>query len=126
MVTCDAADTAAQNQTYQAKPAWILGRTGDTPETCKKINADSEAIEAAPTPTHSFPKRQFRQRSPWLTERQALDAKPYHAHHFHCPHCVAAGRGIRYARRCAVGLALWNNYTGADDSHTEGDDHGQA
>jgi len=126
MAASDAADTAAENQTYQAQPAWALGCTGDTAETCGEINADCQTTDAAPTPTQSEPKRICRRRGPWLTAQQAPDAKPYHAHHFHCPHCIAAGRGIRYGRRCAVGLALWNDYTGADDSHTEGDDHGQA
>ena len=37
-------------------------------------------------------------------------AEAYHAHHFTCHPCIAAGRGNRYGRRCAVGLALWNTY----------------
>ena len=126
MLASDTPDTAAQNQTYQAQPAWALGCTGDTADTCQKINADCQTTEAAPTPTDSVPKRIFRKRGPCLTVQQATDAKPYHAHHFHCPDCIAAGRGIGYGRRCAVGLALWNDYTRADDSHTEGGDHGQA
>lgn len=35
-------------------------------------------------------------------------AATYHAHHFNCPTCVAAGRGARYGQRCSVGIALWN------------------
>jgi len=38
-------------------------------------------------------------------------AAAYHAHHFNCPQCIAAGRGIQYGRRCAVGLALWRDYS---------------
>ena len=125
MLAGDTPDTAAQNQTYQAQPAWALGCTGDTADTCKKANGECQTTEVVPTPNHSVPKRIFRQRGPWLTERQALNAKPYHAHHFHCLDCIAAGRGIRYGRRCAIGLALWNDYTGADDLQTEGGDHGQ-
>ena len=37
-------------------------------------------------------------------------AAAYHAHHFHCPICIAAGRGSRYGQRCGAGLALWRVY----------------
>jgi len=66
----------------------------------------------------------FRQRGPWLTGTEQSAAQGYHAHHFNCHTCIAAGRGIRYGRRCAVGLALWHAYTGADNLQTEGGQHG--
>ncbi len=118
--------TAAQNQTLQPEPAWALGCTLVTSVTAEKINADVQTTEAAATPTHSEPKRVFRQRGPWLTGREPMDAKAYHAHHFKCQTCIAAGRSIQYGRRCAVGLALWNDYTGTDDLQTKGANHGQA
>ena len=34
----------------------------------------------------------------------------YHAHHFECPVCIAAGRGAQYGLRCGVGAALWKTY----------------
>lgn len=37
-------------------------------------------------------------------------AAAYHAHHFHCPPCIAAGRGSRYGQRCGAGMALWRAY----------------
>ena len=37
-------------------------------------------------------------------------AAAYHAHHFNCPTCVAAGRGAQYGLRCGVGAALWTSY----------------
>jgi len=37
-------------------------------------------------------------------------AAAYHAHHFNCPTCVAAGRGSWYGQRCGVGVALWRAY----------------
>ncbi len=37
-------------------------------------------------------------------------AAAYHAHHFNCPTCVAAGRGARYGQRCGAGMALWRAY----------------
>lgn len=37
-------------------------------------------------------------------------AATYHAHHFHCTTCIAAGRGVRYGQRCGAGMALWQAY----------------
>ena len=37
-------------------------------------------------------------------------AQAYHAHHFSCPTCIAAGRGAVYGLRCGAGMALWTNY----------------
>ena len=37
-------------------------------------------------------------------------ATAYHAHHFNCPTCIAAGRGSRYGQRCGAGMALWRVY----------------
>ena len=37
-------------------------------------------------------------------------AAAYHAHHFNCRTCIAAGRGSRYGQRCGAGMALWRLY----------------
>lgn len=37
-------------------------------------------------------------------------AAAYHAHHFNCPSCIAAGRGIRDGQRCGAGMAMWRAY----------------
>ena len=37
-------------------------------------------------------------------------AATYHAHHFSCPTCIAAGRGSGYGQRCNTGTALWTAY----------------
>ena len=118
MVASDTADTAGEKLTYQAQPLLALACTGDTADTCKKINADIQATDAAPTPTQAEPKRLFRQRRPWLTGAEQSAAQAYHAHHFNCHTCIAAGRGIRYDRRCAVGLAMWLTYTGAAEQQS--------
>ena len=110
MVISDTADTAGTMQTYQAQPSWALACTGDTADTCKKTNADFQTTEAESTPNLTEPKRLFRQRGPWLTGTEQSAAQAYHAHHFNCHPCIAAGRGNRHGRRCAVGLALWNTY----------------
>ena len=38
-------------------------------------------------------------------------AAAYHAHHFKCPACIAAGRGAGYGLRCGTGAALWTSYS---------------
>lgn len=37
-------------------------------------------------------------------------AAAYHAHHFACHVCIAAGRGAGYGLRCGAGAALWTSY----------------
>jgi hypothetical protein len=37
-------------------------------------------------------------------------AAAYHAHHFACVTCQAAGRGKQYGLRCGTGSALWTAY----------------
>ena len=122
----DTPDTPLENARYQAQPAWALGCTPDTPDTPEKINPDIQNTDAAASLTRTEPKRLFRQRGPWLTGAEQLAAQAYQAHHFNCHQCIAAGRGIRYGRRCIVGLALCSDYTGADDLKTEGNNHGRA
>ena len=116
----DTPDTPPENMRYQAQPAWALGCTLDTPDTPEKINADIQTTEAAATPIQTEPKRLFRQRGQWLTGAEQSAAQAYHAHHFNCHQCIAAGRGIRYGRRCIVGLALWSDYNGSGDLQTAG------
>lgn len=127
----DTPDTPPENERYQRQPAWALVCTLDTLDTPEKINVEAHAsnellsgelLTSEPTE----PKRIFRQRGPWLTGAEQSAAQAYHAHHFNCYTCIAAGRGTRYGRRCALGLALWSDYTGVDDLQTEGGNHGQA
>ena len=120
MVASDTADTAGNMQAYQAQPAWALACTGDTADTSKEINADTQPTDAAATPTQRGAKRVLRQRGPWQTGAEQSAARGYHAHHFNCHTCIAAGRGEKYGSRCAVGLALWGGYTAADDLETKG------
>jgi len=43
-----------------------------------------------------------------LPDSVAGPARAYHAHHFACPTCIAAGQGR--GRRCATGLDLRRAY----------------
>ena len=38
-------------------------------------------------------------------------AAAYHAHHFNCKICIAAGRGPRNGQRCGAGKTLWRAYS---------------
>lgn len=49
-------------------------------------------------------------KQPHLSDTQHALAALYHAHHWHCQQCIAAGRGAGYGLRCAAGAALWENY----------------
>lgn len=113
MKASDTADTARDMQAYLAKPAWALACTGDTGDTCIKINSDLQTTDATPTPSQGRAKRLFKQRVPWLRGSEQSAAVLYYAHHFNCHTCIAAGRGTRYGRRCADGQALWNTYLGS-------------
>jgi hypothetical protein len=98
----DTSDTPPKNVVYQPQPAWVLGCTLDTPATPEKIAND-----------HTTAWQLFRPREPLLTDSEKSAAQAYHVHHFGCCTCIAAGRGIRYGKRCAVGLGLWMTYSRA-------------
>ena len=44
-------------------------------------------------------------------------AAAYHAHHFNCATCIAAGLGSRYGQRCSAGMALWQAYCDGSEPH---------
>lgn len=115
MVTSDMTDTAGKVQAYQAQPSRALVCTGDTGDTYKIINTEAHAANELLlgdllTVIPDELTEGFRQREPWLSGNEQFAARAYHAHHFNCHICTAAGRGNRYGRRCTVGLALWNTY----------------
>lgn len=128
MLGADTADTADKNQTYQRKPSIHAGCTADMSDTCKKINTEAlaanELLTGGNLTAPPEPKRLFRLRASRLNPTEQQAAQAYYAHHFQCRSCQAGGQGR--GRRCAVGLALWNDYTGAGDTQTEGGQHGQA
>jgi hypothetical protein len=122
-------DTPPENVRYQAQPALALSCTLDTFATPEKINTEARAANELLsgellTTEPTEPKRLFRQRWPWLTCTEQSAAQTYHVHHFNCHTCISAGHGRSV--RCAVGLALWNDYNRADNLQTEGSNHGQA
>jgi hypothetical protein len=41
-------------------------------------------------------------------------AQAYHQHHFSCPTCCAAGRGV--GLRCGTGTSLWSAYQQTNDN----------
>lgn len=90
----------------QPKPAWIGACTLVTPVTpyfvdtraITHIESFGEAVnDPAPEPPADP--------NAWRELAQA-----YHAHHFNCIACIAAGRGALYGLRCGVGASLWTSY----------------
>ena len=47
-----------------------------------------------------------------MTDARHRLAEAYHAHHFGCRFCIAAGRGAGCGERCELGLGLWRAYQG--------------
>ena len=98
--------TVAGNQTLHPEFPWALGCTLVTSVTAEKINADIQITEVEAAPAQAEPKRLFKKPGPWLTGAEQLAAQAYHAHHFSCHECIAAGRDSQYGQRCGAGMAL--------------------
>ena len=116
----DTPDTLEKNMGYQRKAnahAGCTPDTSDTPcfaDTCattqiepfgEAVNDQALAVMPAPEPPPDP--------NAW---RELATA--YHAHHFGCPLCVAAGRGTGYGLRCGTGAALWATYDKASERRT--------
>ena len=102
----DTSDTPGKNMGYQHKAPIHAGCTLDTPDTPRFVDTCTNtqigllrdaANDSAPEPPADP--------NAW---RELAEA--YHAHHFGCHTCIAAGRGDMYGMRCGVGNALWTNY----------------
>lgn len=103
----DTLDTLEQSKGYQLQPLSALGFTPDTRET-SKYEVDNKFNYSSLCQTDSKSNQFSRLRKPWLTTSEELAANAYHAHHFNCRVCIAAGK--RYGNRCQEGLDLWHRY----------------
>jgi hypothetical protein len=105
----DTPDTPEKITGYQRKAPIHAGCTLDTPDTPRFIDTpiivQIGLIEALAANDLSPPPEPSPDPNAWRELAQA-----YHAHHFSCPVCIAAGRGAVYGLRCGVGAALWINY----------------
>lgn len=84
--------TAAESKALQLEPAWALDCTFVTSVTADSFNTEGNVGNDL------------------LSGELLTAARAYHTHHFKCPHCIAAGRGAGYGKRCADGQALRNTY----------------
>ena len=50
--------------------------------------------------------RAARELAYWSDDQRRIAYRNYHAHHFNCRLCIAAGRGSQYGQRCDEGLVL--------------------
>lgn len=104
----DTRDTLEQSKGYQLMPLLALDFTPDTPET-SKLEFGNE-INYSSTLEKNYKSNQFsRLGKSWLSTSEELAANAYHAHHFNCRVCIAAGK--RYGERCKEGLGLWLRYS---------------
>lgn len=87
--------TAGVTPDVTPKPAWIGACTPVTAVTAENPTGWLELDRKPP---------------PDPTDWHEL-AREYHAHHFNCQTCIAAGRGAQYGLRCGVGAALWRAYS---------------
>lgn len=85
--------TPAVTLDVTVRPAWIGACTPVTP-----VTAEYRLAANDPEPPQDP--------AAWRELAQA-----YHAHHFNCQTCQAAGRGAMYGLRCGVGASLWTKYT---------------
>jgi hypothetical protein len=105
--------TVTKNQTLQPEPACAFGCTVETVVTAGKNNIEAHVADEllAGDLLTTEPKRTYRPLGPQLTSTDQLAAQAYHAHHFRCRTCIAAGRGTRFGQRCSAGLILWDTYS---------------
>ena len=85
--------------------------TADTPDTPDPSRFDGPRQDAPTGPAQAAgvaPPAAATDPNAW----RVLSAA-YHAHHFACHVCIAAGRGAQYGLRCGVGAALWVAYQDA-------------
>ena len=124
----DTPDTPEKTMGYQPKPAWIKACTPDTPDTPKNTDsresfqtrpfgeavndpasAEPPSLAQPPAPAPDRPAKRLKFLE-WADGWIELD-KAYQRHHWGCPQCKAAGRGVNYGLRCGVGAALWRGYS---------------
>jgi hypothetical protein len=115
----DTPDTSQKITGYQRKASFYAGCTPDTPDTSRFGDAqESVQLEPVgeasndpePPTTESAPTTQQGYQE-WVRTWQPL-ADAYHAHHFGCAVCVAAGKGS--GLRCGTGAALWTAYNATE------------
>ena len=103
----DTPDTSNKNMGYQRKAPIHAGCTPDTSDTPCLL--DTRAI--AQTRPFGEAVNDPNQEPPTDPNAWRELGAAYHAHHFNCQTCIAAGRGAQYGLRCGVGTALWRAYS---------------
>lgn len=123
--------TPEKSTGLQPEPAWIGACTFVTPVTplfvdTRAIVQIGEAGNGLARPEPDAPENLIKPAMPVAandpTPEPPTDpnawrelAAAYHAHHFNCSVCIAAGRGAGYGLRCGAGAALWIPYDRASE-----------
>jgi hypothetical protein len=98
-------DAGLFNEAANDPPADLKRQTSNDPE--------PPAARPAPAPARKPTGQRYQE---WVNTWRPL-ADAYHAHHFSCPTCIAAGKG--YGLRCGAGAALWAAYDQAEPSQAK-------
>ena len=86
--------------------------TADTPDTPDTSRVDGPCKDSPTGPAQAAGAAGSAVTPPAVPDPNAwrVLSAAYHAHHFACHVCIAAGRGAQYGLRCGVGAALWVAY----------------
>ena len=116
----DTPDTLEISMGYQRKPSIHAACTLDTRDTpcfvdtrgnVQIVPIDVAANDPEPDALENLRKPEVAAPEPSTNPNAWRElAQAYHAHHFVCSTCIAAGRGAMYGLRCGVGAALWSHY----------------
>ena len=110
----DTPDTLEKITGYHRKAPIHAGCTPDTSDT--SCSSDTRSLlQNGPLPValaanDSKPPPKPLPKTPPEPNAWRELARAYHAHHFNCQTCIAAGRSAVHGLRCSTGVALWNNY----------------
>ena len=84
------------------------------PATDTTAQPSTQSPDLSPTPRLAANEAPESPAQPKPVKHVDQDWKPlalvYHAHHFGCSTCIAAGRGAVYGLRCSTSAALWTSY----------------
>ena len=121
--TPDTSDTSHLNDVCANVRIGAFGEAVNDPA-APALESQPSAAPPAPSlpPAHSLPSMPDKHAKPrkqtfmeWQDTWLHLD-RASQAHHFKCPHCIAAGKG--YGLRCGAGAALYTAYSDATQRTT--------
>ena len=94
-------------------PTHFQEKTGFLDHEAKANNPAAPELKSQPSAVPPMPVKPKKQTfMEWQETWLHLD-RAYQLHHFNCPTCIAAGRGVNYGLRCGAGAMLYRAYEDA-------------